>query len=106
MARLTLGGETYEIAPFRLRELRLAAPFIDRLSARAGAPASVAAAAEGAADMLCALAVGIEGAAADALIASASLADMDAVRETFQAVMAEAGLKPAASGEGKGAPAP
>jgi hypothetical protein len=108
MASLTLAGETYAIAPFRLRELRSAAPFIDRLGARAGQPVSVASAGETLADMLAVLAAGLEGVTADALAAKAGLGDLEAIREAFQAVMAEAGLKPADAppGEGTGAPAP
>ena len=93
MAELTLGGVTYAIAPFRLRQLRLAAPAIDRLSARAGKPASVEAAAETAADMLAVLAVGMADVTLDALQAQASLADLDGLRRAFEQVMAEAGLK-------------
>ena len=93
MAELTLGGQTWPIAPFRLRELRKAAPFIDRLGARAGQPPSVEAVAETAADMLAVLAVGIEAATAEGLQAQASLSDLDALRAAFEQVMAEAGLK-------------
>lgn len=108
MATVTLWGERFEITPFRLRELRLAAPFIDRLGARAGAQPSVAAAAESAADMLAVLAVGLPGQDAEALLARAGLPDMEAIGEAFRAVMAEAGLKPveAPPGEAAGAPAP
>ncbi len=97
MAELTLGAKTYAIAPFRLRELRLAAPYIDRLSARAGKLTSVEAVAETAADMLAVLAVGVADASPEALQAQASLADLDALRAAFDQVMAEAGLtRPAA----------
>ena len=93
MAELTLGGATYVIAPFRLRELRLAAPHIDRLGARAGKLDSVAAVAETAADMLAVLAVGLSDASLETLQAQVSLEDLDALRRAFDAVMAEAGLK-------------
>jgi hypothetical protein len=108
MATLQLGAERYEIAPFRLRELRMAAPFIDRLGARAGASPSVAAAAESAADMLAVLAVGLPDTDGEALLARASLSDMDAIAASFRTVMAEAGLTPADAppGELAGAPAP
>ena len=110
MAQLTLGGTTYAIAPFRLRELRLAAPHIDRLGARAGRLDGVAAVAETAADMLSVLAVGMGGVSADTLQAEACLADLEGLRAAFEAVMTEAGLtrRPgdAAPGEALGAPAP
>lgn len=91
MATLTLGGRVYEIAPFRLRELRLAAPHIDRLAARQGPPGSVAAVAEAAADMLAVLAAGLPGVAGEELQAAASLDDLEGLRSTFDTVMAEAG---------------
>ena len=70
MAALTLGGRTYAIAPFKLRELRLAAPH-----------------------MLAVLAVGLAGVSLDELQAQASLTDLEALRQAFDRVMAEAGLK-------------
>ena len=107
MATLTLGGVTHTIAPFRLRELRLAAPYIDRLGARAGKPASVEAVAETAADMLAVLAVGLADVTPEALQTQVSLGDLDALRRAFDEVMAEAGLKRPddASGEAQGAAA-
>ena len=110
MATLTLGGATYAIAPFRLRELRLAAPYIDRLSARAGKLSSVEAVAETAADMLAVLAAGMEGASLETLQAQASLTDLEALRAAFDQVMAEAGLKrpdtPQGEAEGTAIPVP
>ena len=97
MAALTLGGTTYAIAPFKLRELRQAAAHIDRLAARAGNLDSVAAVAETAADMVAVLAVGISDADLEALQAQVSLEDLDALRQAFDAVMVEAGLKRAPS---------
>ena len=93
MAQLTLGGATYAIAPFRLRELRLAAPAIDRLGARAGKLSSVEAVAETAADMLEVLAVGMSEVSLETLQAQACLADLHSLRAAFDQVMAEAGLK-------------
>ena len=100
MAALTLGTTTYAIAPFRLRELRKAAPYIDRLS--------VEAVAETAADMLAVLAVGMADASLETLQAQAGLGDLEAVREAFDQVVAEAGLtRPEPSpGEAGGTAAP
>ena len=107
MATLTLAGRSYTIAPFRLRELRLAAPHIDRLAARKGPLASVEAVAETAADMLSVLAVGLADASLESLQAEVALDDLERLRAAFDAVMAEAGLKrpqgEAAPGEGQGA---
>ncbi len=108
MAELTLGGVTYAIAPFRLRELRLAGPYIDRLSARAGKLASVEAVAETAADMLAVLAVGMADASLETLQAQVSLGDLDRLRHAFDQVMAEAGLQRPGDppGEAQGAAPP
>ncbi len=108
MAELTLGGQTYAIAPFKLRELRRAAPYIDRLSARAGQLESVEAVAETAADMLAVLAAGVAETSLEDLQAQASLADLDGLRSAFDQVMAEAGLKRPEhpSGEDQGTPPP
>ena len=110
MAQLTLGGVTHTIAPFRLRELRLAAPHIDRLSARAGKLTSVEAVAETAADMLAVLAVGMEGVSLETLQAQVGLGDLDSLRRAFDQVMAEAGLKrpdtPPGEALGTAAPVP
>ena len=107
MATLTLAGRSYAIAPFRLRELRLAAPHIDRLAARRGPLASVEAVAETAADMVAVLAAGLDAASAQSLQAEVGLGDLEPLRAAFDAVMAEAGLKRAAGdaapGEAQGA---
>ena len=96
MAQAIIGGRAYAVAPFKLRELRLAAPFIDRVASRARAGvAGVEGAAETAFDMLSVLAVGIEGATPEALAAAASLEELTALRVTFDQVLAEAGLTPA-----------
>ena len=106
MAVANLGGRTYTVAPFKLRELRLAAPHIDAVSAlaAAGRLSTVEGLAAAARDMLAVLAVGIEGVTVDDLEAQAGLGDLAALRETFDQVLQEAGLK--RPGEGPGAPAP
>ena len=94
MARAVIGGRAYDIAPFRLRELRRAAPFIDRVAARgaAGGAAGIEAAAQTAFDMLGVLAAGIEGATPERLEAEASLDELAALHTSFDQVLAEAGL--------------
>jgi hypothetical protein len=103
MAAVTLGGRAYDIAPFRLRELRRAAPHIDRLAARQGPPTSVAAVAETAADMLAVLAAGLPEVSPGELEAAVSLDELDQLRAAFEAVMAEAGLHRGASAPGEAA---
>ena len=107
MAELTIAGVTYPVRPFKLRELRQAAPAIDRVTARSQ-DASVGAMERmtaSIADMLEVCAAGIEGKTAAELVDEMSMADMPALKQTFDTIMVEAGLK-AASGEVKPAAAP
>ncbi len=108
MAKLTLGGTDYEIRPFKLREIRAAAPFIDRVWARSrGGETGVAAMADSLSDMLAALAAGVDGVTAADLEAQAGMDDLPAIRDAFNAVLQEAGFKPkSASGEAKPAAPP
>lgn len=93
MASLTLGSKTYAVAPFKLRELRRAAPHIDRLAARGGRFETVEAVTEAAADMVGVVAVGIAEATAEGLLAEMGLGDLERLRAAFEAVLAEAGLQ-------------
>jgi hypothetical protein len=105
VARLTLGGADYDIRPYKLREVRLAAPHIDRVIARARAgDAGLEAMTAAALDMLAALAVGMTGVTAENLEASMAVADLPAVRDAFNAMLQEAGFT--AAGEAQPAPAP
>jgi hypothetical protein len=103
VAKLLIAGAEHDIRPFKLREIRQAAPFIDRVGARAKAgDATLKSMSEAALDMLATLAVGMDGVSADDLEARMSLADLPAVREAFNAVLAEAGL----TSPGEAMPAP
>ena len=95
MAVAHIGGRAFTVAPFKLRELRAAAPHIDAVSAlaAAGRLSTVEGLATAARDMLAVLAVGIDGATVDDLEAQASLGDLAGLRETFDQVLQEAGLK-------------
>ena len=108
MARLQIGEQAWEIARFRLRELRAAAPFIDRIAARArdGRLDTVSAVAESAADMLGVLAAGIEGGDAAAMEAVLTLPDLDGLRASFEQVLQEAGLTRAGEAQGLASPVP
>jgi hypothetical protein len=105
VARLTLGGTDYDICPYRLREVRLAAPHIDRVIARArSGDLSLEAMTAAALDMLAALAVGIPDVTAEQLEAAMAIADLPAVRDAFNAMLEEAGFT--AAGEAQPASAP
>lgn len=103
MAKTTIGGVEYEVAPFGFRKMRLAAPHIDRVQAAFEPPVTNAAALDAAYDMLAIVAIGVDRpeVTADTLAEAASMADVIALQTTFAAILEEAGLKPA----GEGAPA-
>ena len=106
MALLRIGEAVYEVRPFRLRELRLAAPFIDRAEQRRQAGGGgFELITESAYDMLCVLALGLDGVSADALEAELGVEDLPALREAFAAVLAEAGFKPVGEETPAAAPA-
>ncbi len=104
MARVTIGGLARDLRPFKFRELRQAAPAIDRIAARARAQAGgLEAMTEGLADLLEVLAIGLDGASADDLAAELGLTEVAGVQTAFADLLAESGLKPA--GEPEPAPA-
>ncbi len=106
MAKLTIGGVDYEVRPFKFKQLRAAAPAIDRIGARArsGAVGGLVGTTEGVADILEVLAIGIDGKSADDLEANLSMSDFAGLQKTFADLLAESGLKPA--GEAKPAVEP
>lgn len=105
MAKATIGGVDYEVRPFKLREIRLAAPAIDRVTARAkSGEASFEGMTDGLADMLAVVAVGLDGVTADQLEAELDMADVPGLRATFNQILTEAGFK--AAGEAKPAAGP
>ncbi len=104
MARLTLGGAAYDLRPFKFRELRQAAPAIDRIAARArGGASGLAAMTEGLNDLLEVLAIGLDGKSAEDLAADLAMSEVAGVQAAFVSLMTESGLKPA--GEAEPAPA-
>jgi len=105
VARLIVGGAAYDLRPFKFRELRQAAPAIDRIAARARSNASgLAAMTEGLNDLLEVLAIGLEGRSAEDLAADLAMTEVAGVQAAFVSLLTESGLKPV--GELKPAPAP
>ncbi len=105
MAKLTIGGVDYEVHPFKFRELRKAAPAIDRIAARArGAASGLASMTEGLNDLLEVLAIGLEGRSADDLAAELAMTEVAGVQAAFVSLLAESGLKPVGE-SGPAAPA-
>jgi hypothetical protein len=105
VVKLVIGAAAYDIRPYRLCEVRRAAPHIDRVIAHAkSGDLSLAATSVAALDMLAAMAVGIDGVTAEELEAAMGVADLAAVRDAFNAMLVEAGFT--APGEGEPAQAP
>ena len=96
MAKLVVGGVVYEMRPFKFRELRQAAPAIDRLAARARSGAGgLAAMTEGLNDLLEVLAIGLGDRTADDLAAELDMSEVAGVQAAFDSLLTESGLKPA-----------
>ncbi len=106
MARLILGGAVHELRPFKFRELRQAAPAIDRIATRARAGAGgLAAMTEGVNDLLEVLAIGLEGRSAEDLAEYLDMSEVAGVQAAFVSLLAESGLKPVGESEPALAPA-
>jgi hypothetical protein len=106
MAKVTLMGREFDIAPYKIGQLRKAAPIIDRMNARVAGLASVSGMVEAAADMIDFLWIGLvrldPTITLDQLNDEIGMGDLPAIRDAVLAVMTESGLK---SGEAK-APVP
>jgi hypothetical protein len=95
VARLIVGGAAYDLRPFKFRELRQAAPAIDRIAARARLGAGgLSAMTEGLNDLLEVLAIGLEGKTAEDLAADLAMTEVAGVQTAFISLLAESGLKP------------
>jgi len=106
VARLILSGAAYELRPFKFRELRQAAPAIDRIAARARTGSGgLADMTEGMNDLLEVLAIGLEGKSADDLAAALDMTEVAGVQIAFVDLLTESGLKPAGEPEPVSAPA-
>ncbi len=100
MAKVTIGGAAYDLRPFKFRELRQAAPAIDRIAARArGGAFGLSAMTDGLNDLLEVLAIGLDGRSAEDLAADLSLSEVAGVQAAFVALLTESGLKPAGESE-------
>jgi hypothetical protein len=95
VARLIVGGTDYELRPFKFRELRQAAPAIDRIAGRARLGAGgLAAMTEGLNDLLEVLAIGLEDRSAEDLAADLCMTEVAGVQVAFVSLLTESGLKP------------
>lgn len=96
MAKLTIGERSFEIAPFKLRELRLAAPHIDAINDVAGALTTFEGLTQSARSIIEVLAIGIQkidpSVTADALEDMLGMEDMVNLQVALTDVMEESGL--------------
>lgn len=108
MAKLTIGEREFNIAPFKLGQLRRVAKHIDAINSRAGTlsiEATMAGVLESTEDIVLVLASGtvrIDSACdADWIDENVGFGDLPALSRAFTEVMREAGLAPSA-GEAPG----
>jgi len=95
-----IGGVAHDLRPFKFRELRQAAPAIDRIAARArSGPSGLESMTKGLNDLLEVLAIGLEGRSAEDLAAELALTEVAGVQTAFADLLAESGLKPAGEPE-------
>ncbi len=98
MATFILDGRDYDIAPFKIRELRLAAPHIDRINAATDL-ASMAGIAEYTGEFIAVVSIGLQkidpDLTAEEVEARMSYSELAALRGAFSAILTEAGLAPA-----------
>jgi len=96
MAKIMIGGRAFELAPYKLAQLRQAAPYIDRINATAGALTTVEGMTEAACDFVGVLAIGLgkidPALTPEALEEMIGLADIGALRDGFMEVLTESGM--------------
>lgn len=104
MTKVAIAGRDYDIAPYKIAQLRKAAPFIEKVNATAGSLSSIEGAVEVMGDLVGFLAVGIAkidpSVTVDQLEEEIGFDDLPAIQRAFLDIMAESGFKP---GEAKAA---
>ena len=109
MAKLEIGGRAFELAPFKLADLRKAAPHIDAINATAGALSTfegMVAVGRSIIEVLAVAIMKIDAAMdADALEGLADLADMTKLQAALSDLLAESGLAPKGEVPAPSAPA-
>jgi len=96
MARVIISGRAFDLAPYKLAQLRQAAPFIDRINASQGALTSVEGMVSAAGDFLGVLAVGLAridpSLTLTVLEEMIGLDDVPALRDGGMEVLQESGM--------------
>lgn len=96
MAKLTILGRDFEIAPYKLASMRRAAPFIDRINATAGSMTTLEGLTNAAGDFIAVLSIGLvkldPELTPEMLEEELGIGDLAVMRDAFTAVMKESGL--------------
>jgi hypothetical protein len=110
MVTVTMGGRSWEVAPYKIGAMRKAAPHIDIINSKVGALSTVEGMASVASEFLSVLLVGIQkvdpSVTLEQLEDEVSLADIQDLRDAFQGVLAESGMTRAGEAEAPAAAAP
>lgn len=97
MAKLTILGREFDIAPYKLGELRRAAPFIDNIQKGTEGPGSLGALLDSAVDLLSVLSIGLVKIdpvlTPDYLEANVSMDEFVALQSAFMGLTEESGLQ-------------
>lgn len=105
MATITIKGRAFELAPYMIGSMRRAAPFVDRINARAGTLATLEHIFENGRDLCEVVAIGlgkIEPAmTADAIEDQLGFEDMMALAQAYKEIMREAGFAPKGDAPGE-----
>lgn len=110
MAKITLMGRDFDVAPYMIAELEEAAPFIDRINATPGSVTSVTGGVAATVDLIGFLAVGLSrvdpALTADEIKKRVGLADIAAMQTAFNEILTDSGLGAKGEAMAPSAPAP
>ena len=105
MAKVTLMGRDFDVEPYKIKQMRKAAPFIDTINTTTGAMSTIGGLVDAASAFCAVLSIGLvrldETLTPDALEDMIGFGDLPALRDAFTAILQESGM--ASAGE---APAP
>ena len=107
MVAITLLGETHEVPPYKLKQLRRAAPLIENVNATLGSLSTLSGGVQVMDDLTAFVAIGLEKIRADlsfqALEDKIGMEDLPDLQSAFRDILQASGFK---SGEAKAPPVP